>query len=498
MEKFIMAIDQGTTSSRAILFDHNLKVVQTSQKEFKQYFPKPGWVEHDANEIWLSVLACIADCIMQSGIDPSNVAGLGITNQRETTVVWNSETGLPIYHAIVWQSRQTSHICDELKKENLSETFENKTGLKLDPYFSGTKIKWILDNVDGARELANKGKLLFGTIDAWLVWKLTGQKTHITDYTNASRTLIYNIFDLKWDEELCKLLDIPMNMLPEVKASSEIYGTTASYHFFNHEIPIAGIAGDQQAALFGQACFCEGEAKNTYGTGCFLLLNTGDKPIKSQHGLVTTIAWGLDGKVSYALEGSVFVAGSAIQWLRDGLQFFQSASESEKLALSVKDTEGVVLVPAFVGLGAPYWNDKCRGAMFGLTRGTTREHIVRATLDSLAYQTKDILDAMQEDSNGKLISLRVDGGAAMNNYLMQFQSDLLGVNVDRPKVLETTALGAAALAGLAVGFWKDKEEIKKQLEMEHIFKPTEDPEKMKKYYKGWKKAVHACMAFDEE
>lgn len=498
MEKFIMAIDQGTTSSRAILFNHDLKIVQTAQREFTQYFPKPGWVEHDANEIWLSVLSCMTDCIVQSGIDPGQVVGLGITNQRETTVVWNRDTGLPIYHAIVWQSRQTSTICDELKDNGYTELFENKTGLKIDPYFSGTKIKWILDHVEGARELANQGKLMFGTIDTWLVWKLSGQTIHITDYSNASRTCIYNIFDLKWDEELCSILDIPLSMLPEVKASSEIYGTTASYHFFNRCVPIAGIAGDQQAALFGQACFEEGEAKNTYGTGCFLLMNTGSKPIRSSHGLVTTIAWGYDGKVTYALEGSVFVAGSAIQWLRDGLKFFASASETEKLAQSVPSTEGVYLVPAFVGLGAPYWNDKCRGAMFGITRGTTREHIIRSTLDSLAYQTKDILDAMQEDSKGQLISLRVDGGAVANNYLMQFQSDLLGVNVDRPQILETTAMGAAALAGLAVGFWKDKEEIKQSLIMERIFTPKEDQMKMNKIYSGWKRAVKACMAYEEE
>lgn len=498
MEKFIMAIDQGTTSSRAILFSHDLKIVQTAQREFTQYFPKPGWVEHDANEIWLSVLSCMTDCIVQAGIDPGDVAGLGITNQRETTVVWNKETGLPIYHAIVWQSRQTSTICDMLKEEGYTNLFERKTGLKIDPYFSGTKIKWILDNVEGARDLANQGKLLFGTIDTWLVWKLSGQTTHITDYSNASRTLIYNIFDLKWDEELCSILDVPMMMLPSVKQSSEIYGTTASYHFFNHCVPIAGIAGDQQAALFGQACFDEGEAKNTYGTGCFLLMNTGSKPIQSSHGLVTTIAWGFEGKVTYALEGSVFVAGSAIQWLRDGLKFFAHASETEKLALSVSDAEGVYLVPAFVGLGAPYWNDKCRGAMFGLTRGTGREHIIRATLDSLAYQTKDILDAMQEDSKGELRSLRVDGGACANNYLMQFQSDLLGVNVDRPSILETTALGAAILAGLAVGFWKSKEEIKQYLAMDEIFKPKQDIEKMNKVYKGWKRAVKACMTYEEE
>lgn len=498
MGKYVMAIDQGTTSSRAILFNHDLDIISTAQREFKQYFPKPGWVEHDANEIWLSVLACMTDCIVQAEIDPGDVCSLGITNQRETAVVWNKDTGLPIYHAIVWQSRQTSSICDDLKEKGYSTLIEEKTGLKIDPYFSATKVKWILEHVEGARELAQKDKLLFGTIDTWLVWKLSGQAKHVTDYTNASRTLLYNIYDLKWDEELCTIMDIPMNMLPEVKPSSCIYGMTASYHFFNHEIPIAGIAGDQQAALFGQACFEEGSAKNTYGTGCFLLMNTGKKPIKSSHGLVTTIAWGIDNEVNYALEGSVFVAGSAVQWLRDGLQFFKSASETEELAESVNDTGGVYLVPAFVGLGAPYWDDKCRGAMFGLTRGTKREHIIRATLDSLAYQTKDILDAMQEDSKVNLVSLRVDGGAATNNYLMQFQSDLLQCKVDRPKVLETTALGAASLAGLAVGFWKDKEEIKQKLSMEKIFSPKMKVEEATKFYKGWKKAVNACMEYQED
>lgn len=498
VKKYVMAIDQGTTSSRAILFNHDCEIIQSAQKEFTQIFPRPGWVEHDANEIWLSVLSCMTECITQAGIDPGEVCSLGITNQRETTVVWNAETGLPIYHAIVWQSRQTTKICDALKKQGYSQLIEEKTGLRIDPYFSGTKIKWILDHVKGARDLAKEGKLLFGTIDTWLVWKLTGQQSHVTDYTNASRTMLYNIHELAWDEELCNLLDIPMNMLPSVKPSSYVYGMTAKTHFFNYEVPISGIAGDQQAALFGQACFEVGAAKNTYGTGCFLLMNTGKKPILSSHGLITTIAWGIDDEVVYALEGSVFVAGSAVQWLRDGLQFFQHASETEKLALSVRDTGGVYLVPAFVGLGAPYWDDKCRGALFGVTRGTKKEHIVRATLDSLAYQTKDILDAMQEDSKVNLVSLKVDGGAVINNYLLQFQSDLLQTKVQRPVVLETTALGAAFLAGLAVGFWQSKEEIQSKVKMQRIFEPEMSHSETKNLYKGWKRAVKACMAYEEE
>lgn len=498
MEKFILAIDQGTTSSRAILFDHDLKIVATAQKEFTQYFPKPGWVEHDATEIWLSVLSCLADVLVHAQIDPGCVCALGITNQRETAVVWNKETGLPIYNAVVWQSRQTSPICDELKAKGYTQLIEDKTGLKIDPYFSGTKVKWILDHVEGARDLANEGKLLFGTIDTWLVWKLTGQLNHVTDYSNASRTLLYNIYDLKWDEELCEILDVPMNMLPEVKPSSYIYGKTASYHFFNHEIPIAGIAGDQQAALFGQACFEQGMTKNTYGTGCFLLMNTGLEPKKSQHGLITTIAWGYKDGVCYALEGSVFVAGSAIQWLRDELHFLTNAFESDKIAQSINDSAGVYLVPAFVGLGAPYWNDKCRGAMFGLTRGSSKEHIVRATLESLAYQTKDIIVAMQDDSGVKLQALKVDGGAVENNYLMQFQSDILEANVERPFVKETTALGAAALAGLAVGFWNNREEIREHLKMECIFCPQMNSNEVNKKVNGWKKAVSACMMFQNE
>ncbi|MBR3694498.1 MAG: glycerol kinase GlpK [Erysipelotrichales bacterium] len=495
MEKYVLAIDQGTTSSRAIIFDHTSNVVAQAQKEFKQYFPHPGWVEHDANEIWLSVLAVLSEVIQTSGIRPTQIEAIGITNQRETAVVWDKTTGLPVYHAIVWQSRQSSDICDWLKENNYEEMIKSKTGLRVDPYFSGTKVKWILDHVEGAREKAEKGELLFGTIDTWLIWKLSGDNVHVTDYTNASRTLLYNIFDLKWDEELLELLGIPTCMLPEVRPSSCIYAKTAPYHFFNAEVPIAGVAGDQQAALFGQTCFEAGMAKNTYGTGCFMLMNTGTEPKVSTQGLLTTIAWGLDDKVEYALEGSVFVAGSAIQWLRDGLQFFPNAADSEKFATAVDSNEGVYVVPAFVGLGAPYWDDKCRGAMFGLTRGVTREHIIRATLESLAYQTKDILLAMCEDSGVELKKLKVDGGAVKNNFLMQFQSDILQTEVERPLINETTALGAAYLAGLAVGYWKNKEDVIRNYQVETVFTPKMDKVEMERLYDGWIKAVKACCGF---
>ncbi|MBE6114328.1 MAG: glycerol kinase GlpK [Erysipelotrichaceae bacterium] len=495
MEKYVLAIDQGTTSSRAIIFDHTSNVVAQAQKEFKQYFPHPGWVEHDANEIWLSVLAVLSEVIQTSGIRPTQIEAIGITNQRETAVVWDKTTGLPVYHAIVWQSRQSSDICDWLKENNYEEMIKSKTGLRVDPYFSGTKVKWILDHVEGAREKAEKGELLFGTIDTWLIWKLSGDQVHVTDYTNASRTLLYNIFELKWDEELLTLLNIPSCMLPEVRPSSCIYAKTAPYHFFNAEVPIAGVAGDQQAALFGQTCFEAGMAKNTYGTGCFMLMNTGTEPKVSTQGLLTTIAWGLDDKVEYALEGSVFVAGSAIQWLRDGLQFFPNAADSEKFATAVDSNEGVYVVPAFVGLGAPYWDDKCRGAMFGLTRGVTREHIIRATLESLAYQTKDILLAMCEDSGVELKKLKVDGGAVKNNFLMQFQSDILQTEVERPLINETTALGAAYLAGLAVGYWKNKEDVIRNYQVETVFTPKMDKVEMERLYDGWIKAVKACCGF---
>ncbi|ELK47967.1 glycerol kinase GlpK [Halobacillus sp. ACCC02827] len=498
MEKYILSIDQGTTSSRAILFNKEGEIVETGQKEFEQYFPKPGWVEHDANEIWTSVLACIADVLRKSDVEADQVAGIGITNQRETTVVWDKNTGKPVHKAIVWQSRQTQPICNELKEQGHEPTFREKTGLLLDPYFAGTKVKWILDNVEGAREKADQGELMFGTIDTWLIYKLSGKAAHVTDYSNASRTLMYNIFDLKWDDELLEILGVPSSMLPEVKESSEVYAETVDYHFFGKNIPIAGIAGDQQAALFGQACFEKGMAKNTYGTGGFMLMNTGEEAVKSNNGLLTTIAWGLDGKVEYALEGSIFVSGSAIQWLRDGLEMIESSPASEEIAGSVNSTEGVYVVPAFVGLGTPYWDSEARGAVFGLTRGTTKAHFVRATLDSLAYQTKDVVDAMVEDSGIELKKLRVDGGAVKNNLLMQFQSDLLNVTVERPRINETTALGAAYLAGLAVGFWEDRKDIDSQWEMEREFDPAMKEEKRKKLYQGWQKAVEATRVFKQE
>ncbi|MCT4780473.1 MULTISPECIES: glycerol kinase GlpK [Exiguobacterium] len=493
--KYILALDQGTTSSRAIIFDHDGHIVNSAQREFKQYFPQPGWVEHDANEIWGSILAVMADALGTADIKPSEIASIGITNQRETTVVWNKETGKPVYHALVWQSRQTSGICDELNARGLNQKFRDKTGLLIDAYFSGTKVKWILDNVEGAREQAENGELLFGTIDTWLVWKLSGGKTHITDYTNASRTLMYNIYEQKWDDELLEILTVPKSMLPEVRQSSEVYDNTVPYHFFGFEVPIAGIAGDQQAALFGQTCFEPGEGKNTYGTGCFMLMNTGEKAVSSDHGLLTTIAWGVDGKVEYALEGSIFVAGSAVQWLRDGLRMLKNAKDSEGYALKVDSTEGVYVVPAFVGLGAPYWDSDVRGAIFGLTRGTEKEHFVRATLESLAYQTRDVLTAMEKDSGIELKTLRVDGGAVSNDFLMQFQADILGVPVDRPEINETTALGAAYLAGLAVGYWKDKAEIKKQWKLNRQFKPEMKEDDREQRYAGWQKAVEATMAF---
>ncbi|MFS0881759.1 glycerol kinase GlpK [Metabacillus niabensis] len=495
MEKYILSLDQGTTSSRAILFNKSGEVIYQSQAEFKQYFPKPGWVEHSPEEIWGSILSVIASCLSESGVKASQVAGIGITNQRETVVVWDKQTGKPVYHAICWQSRQTTQICEELKQNGYSEMFREKTGLLIDPYFSGTKVKWILDHIDGARERAEKGELLFGTIDTWLIWKLTGGKAHVTDYSNASRTLMFNIYDLCWDEELLDILTIPKSMLPEVKSSSEVYGRTVDYHFFGESVPIAGIAGDQQAALFGQACFAEGMAKNTYGTGCFMLMNTGEKAVTSDHGLLTTIAWGINGKVEYALEGSIFVAGSAIQWLRDGIRMIKDAKQSEDYATKVESSDGVYVVPAFVGLGTPYWDSDVRGAVFGLTRGTTKEHFIRATLEALAYQTKDVIDAMEKDSGIELKTLRVDGGAVKNQFLMQFQSDVLDVPVERPAINETTALGAAYLAGLAVGYWKDQAEISNQWKRERLFEPQMDSEVRTQLYNGWKKAVQAASVF---
>ncbi|WP_053018918.1 glycerol kinase GlpK [Staphylococcus haemolyticus] len=498
MEKYIMSIDQGTTSSRAILFDKEGDIKGVAQREFKQYFLKSGWVEHDANEIWTSVLAVMTEVLNENEINADQIEGIGITNQRETTVIWDKNTGRPIYHAIVWQSRQTQSICHELKEQGHEETFRNKTGLLLDPYFAGTKVKWILDNVDGAREKAENGDLLFGTIDTWLVWKLSGGEAHITDYSNASRTLMYNIYDLKWDDELLDLLNVPKQLLPEVKESSEIYAHTKDYHFFGQEVPISGIAGDQQAALFGQACFERGDVKNTYGTGGFMLMNTGEEPVKSESGLLTTIAYGLDGKVIYALEGSIFVSGSAIQWLRDGLRIINSAPQSENYATRVDSTDNVYFVPAFVGLGTPYWDSEARGAIFGLSRGTEKEHFIRATLESLCYQTRDVMEAMSKDSKIEVNNLRVDGGAVKNNFIMQFQADIVNTAVERPEIQETTALGAAYLAGLAVGFWDSKDEIANRWQLETEFTPQMSEEDRTKLYKGWKKAVEATQVFKLE
>lgn len=495
MEQYILSLDQGTTSSRAILFNNDGMVKHVSKREFKQYFPKSGWVEHNANEIWSSVLSVIATVLSEKNIRAEQIAGIGITNQRETTVVWDKKTGEPIYNAIVWQSRQTAQICNELTEQGYSDLFKEKTGLLIDAYFSATKVKWILDHVKGAREKSEKGELLFGTIDTWIIWKLTEGKVHVTDYSNASRTLMYNIYDLKWDEELLEILDIPSSMLPEVRPSSEIYGHVAKKHFFGVEVPIAGIAGDQQAALFGQACYEKGMVKNTYGTGCFMLMNTGETAVRSKHGLLTTIAWGIEGKVEYALEGSIFVAGSAIQWLRDGLRMFRDSSESERYAEKVDSTDGVYVVPAFVGLGTPYWDSEVRGAVFGLTRGSTKEHFIRATLEALAYQTKDVLGAMEADSKLSLKSLRVDGGVVNNNFLMQFQSDILNVPVERSAINETTALGAAYLAGLAVGFWDSKESIAKQWNLERRFEPQMEEKEQASLYEGWQKAVKAAQIF---
>lgn len=494
-KRYVLALDQGTTSSRAILFDHNGAIVDSAQQEFEQFFPQSGWVEHDASEIWSSVLAVIAQVLTKTNISPKEVATIGITNQRETTVIWDKNTGVPVYHAVVWQSRQTVDVVNELKEKGYEEMIREKTGLLIDAYFSGTKVKWIFDHVNGVRERAEKGELLFGTIDSWLIWKLSGGKAHVTDYTNASRTMMFNIHNLEWDDELLEMLEVPKSMLPEVHSSSEEYAKTVDYHFFGEEVPIAGVAGDQHAALFGQACYETGMAKNTYGTGCFMLMNTGEKAVKSEHGLLTTIAWGIDGKVEYALEGSIFVAGSAVQWLRDGLRMLKSAPESETYAKRVESTNGVYLVPAFVGMGTPYWDSDMRGAMFGVTRGTEKEHFVRATLESLAYQTKDVLTAMEADSGIELNTLRVDGGAVDNDFLMQFQSDILDVPVERPKITETTALGAAYLAGLAVGFWESREDIANKWQLDTTFRANIAGEDRQKLYQGWKKAVAAAQAF---
>ena len=496
--KYIMALDQGTTSSRAILFDKEGNVVATSQKEFTQFYPKVGWVEHNPMEIWGSQSGVMREVLETNSIRPEEVCAIGITNQRETTIVWEKSTGKPVYNAIVWQCRRTSEICDELKEKGYEKLIKDKTGLILDAYFSATKIKWILDNIEGAREKAENGELLFGTVDTWLIWNLTRGKVHVTDYTNAARTMLYNIKELKWDDEILEILDIPKSMLPDVKPSSYIYGHTDEGMLSGAQIPIAGCAGDQQAALFGQTCFEEGSAKNTYGTGCFMLMNTGENIVESKHGLLTTIAWGVDGKVEYALEGSIFIGGASIQWLRDELRVLYDAKQSEFYANSVKDTNGVYVVPAFAGLGAPYWDMYARGAIMGLTRGANRAHLVRATLESIAYQVKDVINAMQEDSGLKLKDLRVDGGASSNNFLMQFQSDILDVNIDRPKVVETTALGAAYLAGLAVEFYNNKDEIKKSWIIDREFIPNMSDDKRNLLYKGWKKAVSRSLLWAKE
>jgi len=493
-QQYILALDQGTTSSRAIIFDHSGKIIGVAQKEFKQYFPKPGWVEHDPLEIWSSQASVATEVITGAGITPDMIASIGITNQRETTIVWNRNTGEPVYNAIVWQDRRTAELCDELSRKGYGSKVRNKTGLVLDAYFSGTKIRWILDNVEGARELAEKGELCFGTVDSWLVWKFTRGKIHITDVSNASRTMLFNIHTLEWDQELLDMLKIPKSMLPEVKSCSEVYGETSGDSFGYH-IPIAGIAGDQQAALFGQLCLQEGMAKNTYGTGCFLVMNTGDKPVISHNNLLSTIAWQVNGQTSYALEGSIFVAGAVVQWLRDGLQIISNASETEELATSIEDNGGVFLVPALTGLGAPHWDQYARGAVFGLTRGAGRAHIVRAALESIAYQVHDVVAAMADDTGMWLSELRVDGGAVANNFLMQFQSDMLNTSVVRPAIKETTALGAAYLAGLAVGFWKNTDELAEQWKVERKFSPGIGENERLARLNQWNKAVSRSRAW---
>jgi len=497
-KKYIMALDQGTTSSRAILFDKKGNIISTSQKEFTQIYPKPGWVEHNAMEIWGSQSGVMREVLETNSISPDEIAAIGITNQRETTVVWDRNTGKPIYNAIVWQCRRTSEICDEIESSGYKDMIKDKTGLILDAYFSGTKIKWILDNVEGAREKAENGDLLFGTIDTWLTWNLTRGKVHVTDYSNASRTMLYNIKELKWDDEILEILNIPKSMLPEVKPSSCVYGYTDQHMLAGAQIPIAGIAGDQQAALFGQTCFEKGSAKNTYGTGCFMLMNTGEKLVESKNGLLTTIAWGVDGKVEYALEGSIFIGGAIIQWLRDELRILYNAKQSQFYAESVEDTNGVYIVPAFAGLGAPHWNMYARGCVMGLTRGANREHLVRASLESIAYQVKDVLHAMEEDSGLKLVGLKVDGGASANDFLMQFQSDILNTSINRPKVIETTALGAAYLAGLAVGFYSSKDDIKNSWLIDREFTSNMDDTKRNRLYRGWRKAVKRSLDWAKE
>ena len=497
MSKYIMALDAGTTSNRCILFNEKGEMCSVAQKEFTQYFPKPGWVEHDANEIWSSQLGVAVEAMAKLGIGADDIAAIGITNQRETTIVWDKSTGEPVYNAIVWQCRRTSEYCDTLKDKGLTDKFREKTGLIIDAYFSGTKLKWILDNVDGVRERAEKGELLFGTVETWLIWKLTKGKAHVTDYSNASRTLLFNIKDLTWDKEILEELNIPESMLPEPKPSSCVYGYSDA-SFFGKEIPIAGAAGDQQAALFGQTCFNPGEAKNTYGTGCFMLMNTGETPVYSQNGLVTTIAWGLDGKVNYALEGSIFVAGASIQWLRDELRIIESAADSEYMAKKVKDTNGCYVVPAFTGLGAPYWDQYARGTIVGLSRGVNKYHIIRATLESIGYQVNDVLHAMKADSGIDLAALKVDGGASANDFLMQFQSDIINAPVKRPSCVETTAMGAAYLAGLAVGYWNSKEDVIKNWAIDKVFSPIMGEDQRERKIKGWNKAVKYSFGWAKE
>lgn len=497
MAKYVMALDSGTTSNRCILFNEKGEMCSVAQKEFTQHFPKPGWVEHDPGEIWSTQLAVAREAMTKIGANAEDIAAIGITNQRETTIVWDKNTGQPIYPAIVWQCRRTSEYCDSLKEKGLTEKYREKTGLVIDAYFSGTKVKWILDHVEGARERAQRGTLLFGTVETWLIWKLTRGAVHVTDYTNASRTMLFNIHTLEWDDEILEEMGIPKSMLPQAKPSSEIYGETDP-GFFGGRIPIAGAAGDQQAALFGQTCFEQGEAKNTYGTGCFLLMNTGKKPVLSKNGLVTTIAWGIGREVTYALEGSIFVAGAAIQWLRDELRLIDSAADSEYFAQRVKDTNGCYVVPAFTGLGAPYWDQYARGTIVGLTRGVNKYHIVRATLESLVYQVNDVLEAMKADSGMDLAALKVDGGASANDFLMQVQADISNAPVNRPQCVETTAMGAAYLAGLAVGYWKDKEEVKTNWAIDRVFTPAIEQEKREEMLSGWSRAVKCSHGWAKE
>jgi glycerol kinase len=497
MAKYVMALDSGTTSNRCILFNEKGEMCSVAQKEFTQYFPKPGWVEHDANEIWSSQLGVAVEAMSKIGAAAEDIAAIGITNQRETTIVWDKATGEPVYHAIVWQCRRTSEYCDSLKEKGLTDSFRQKTGLIIDAYFSGTKLKWILDNVEGVRERAEAGELLFGTVETWLIWKLTKGRVHVTDYSNASRTMLFNIQELKWDQDILEELNIPECMLPEAKPSSFVYGESDS-QFFGGPIAIGGAAGDQQSALFGQTCFTAGEAKNTYGTGCFLLMNTGEKPVYSKNGLVTTIAWGLDGKVNYALEGSIFVAGAAIQWLRDEMKLVDSSQDSEYMAKKVKDTNGCYVVPAFTGLGAPHWDQYARGTIVGITRGVNKYHIIRATLESLAFQVNDVISAMQADSGITLSTLKVDGGASANNFLMQFQSDIMGAPVHRPVCVETTAMGAAYLAGLAVGYWENKEAVVKNWQIDKVFRPDMAEAERTELVNGWNKAVKCSYGWAKE